>query len=260
MIWISKHYVWLAEMKILRTIVVIVVECALIVSISSTARCVFPAALSFSSQSRGNLVEQRIQKIQSDFAAVDGIQMHLASGSVDGEITTQLLTRAWLSLRDAQGALRALEYTRADQRLDSAALDVENANRITAEDANIPEKTLLNESKEDKYLDSVEQTIPVTLSNRKRRALIWSEQSLVNKMFQKATTHHCPLNVIPADPTERQMWEFGGRYTVENTQWSAYLVAASDKLDALQYDESHRMMYEAYREAQKILARCAVQP
>ncbi len=210
-------------------------------------------------QVSGSAVAQHLKKNKSDYNKIDQYSDHL-HGTLDEQIVNTLLIGAFNYQRAAENDLDALEYTSAEELLEYSDEEIGDANEIISEDARVPWDTLHIESSENKYLDGVAENVPSDLSNRKKRALIYSEYSLTSRMFQKAKAHGCPLLRFPSDPVAKRDVEVSGIYMIDDKPWDAYLKNAMAKFYTLQYDESHKMMYVAYREAQDLLTNCGVAP
>jgi hypothetical protein len=197
----------------------------------------FPCTLR--SQTDGHALAARQQNLQAALNKIDSADQQL-SGTLDQQIFNTLTTRAWMDLHNAQSAISMLEYPTAEILLDSAAREIKDAATITKEDQPIPKATLLRESQEDKYLDTMGETLPQALNGTEERALIYSEYSLTQKMIAKARFHLC-------------------RWTMplpEGTSIDNYLKVALSHLYDLDYEDSHKMMYEAYLVLQDALAHC----
>ena len=193
-------------------------------------------------QGQGHVLAERLQSLQAALHKVDS-PPRLPWDTVDKVMTDSLSTRAWTHLHNCEGAISGLEYPLADQLLSSASREIENVSTILDEDRLVPNAALLIENKEDKYLDVMEQVIPQNLPGRKKRALIYSEYSLNQRMLGKMQVHLCSPTKPPVPATE-------------GTSATNYLATALDKLYDLKYEDSHKMMYQVYLAAQDALTNC----
>jgi hypothetical protein len=212
----------------------------------------------------GKLVKMRLEKVQISSAAALARWSHSAAfGSngeltnltVDGKLAAQSATLISERLPDAGDALFSLDYELAKQIIVEVEQFTNSLNHIIDESQGVPLRRIELESTWDEQLGSVSAQLPAGSNPRQVRSLIFSEISFSDRMLKKAIWLECvPRSANKVDAVDSVLQK--GFRTVEGRESDQYLKDARRRLLLLDYTESHRMAYQAYRSALESLANC----
>jgi hypothetical protein len=178
-----------------------------------------------------------------------------ANLTIDGKLAAQSATGIQEILADARGALLSLDYSVANYKLGEVEQLTNSLNRILDESQGVRLRRIELESVWDEQPGSVAERLPAGLNGRQIRALIYSELSFADRMLQKAMWRGCvPKSAEKLDFADALIQKTFR--TVEGQDSEQYLTEARHKLLLLDYAESHRMAYQAYKSALESLANC----
>jgi hypothetical protein len=245
--------------------------CAAVVILSLGSICVCQKSGVFEGLDEGRLVKVRLEKAErssaaalarwSNFHAV-GYGGGAAFGccgpgnlTIDGKLAAQSETGISEILPDARSCLFSLDYSLAKDKIGQVEQLTNSLNRILDESQDVPLRRIERESIQDEQLGSVAANLPTGLNSRQIRALIFSELSFADRMLQKAMLGECvPKSSKKLDYADALIQK--AFRTVEGRGSEQYLTEARHKLLLLDYAESHRMAYQAYKSALESLANC----